>query len=210
MGAPPGYLGHEEGGQLTEALRRRPLCVLLLDEADKAHPAVLAALLPLLDEGRLVDGRGRVADGREALVVLTANPPSLSNPDPGLGDLAARERALRQCFRPELLDRLDAVLHFAPLDGTALREVARLRLDEVRDLLAERGVTLRWDAAALALLATQGSDGGSARPMRRTVEREVLDPLADRLFAGDLEPGCAVELTANGERLVMLATREMN
>src|SRR5262249_42834285 len=112
VGAPPGYLGHEEGGQLTEALRRRPLCVLLLEEADKAHPAVLAALLPLLDEGRLIDGRGRLADGRDALVVLTANPPGV--PAPG-EDAGALERVLQQRFRPELLDRIDAVLQFAPL-----------------------------------------------------------------------------------------------
>jgi ATP-dependent Clp protease ATP-binding subunit ClpB len=189
VGAPPGYVGHEEGGQLTEAVRRRPFAVVLFDELDKAHPAVGDLLLQLLDGARLTDGTGRTVRFADALVVLTAN---LDLP-------AARAR-----FRPELLGRLDEIVLFEPLGEAELRRIARLEVERVRRRAAQQGISLAVDEGALGLLAGAGASAAlGARPLRRAIERLVEEPLAARMVAGELQPGDRVEIGSDGEELTV-------
>jgi ATP-dependent Clp protease ATP-binding subunit ClpB len=199
VGAPPGYVGHLEGGQLTDAVRRRPDAVVLLDEADKAHPDLGALLLQVLDGARLTDGQGRTADFRHALVILTCN---------AGGRVVEREaRAwLARRFPPELLDRLDEIVWFPPLDADAREAIARRRIAEAAALAAERDVALSVDDRALAWLVGRASGADGARPLRAAVERAVLDPLADHLLSGALKAGDATILTVEdgAPRLVIV------
>jgi ATP-dependent Clp protease ATP-binding subunit ClpC len=222
LGAPPGYVGHDEGGQLTEAVRRRPYQLVLLDEIEKAHPEVLLALLPLLDEGRLTDGRGRTVDFTNTVVVMTSNlgvaaarervaaRPIGFGADPGAEaqhQAAEGERALaaaRRALPPELWNRIDEPLWFGPLGRAEVRAVARRLLARVAEVLAsEHRVELRVDDDALDALV----DGGGfdpelgARPMRRTVGRLVESPLAERVLAGEIEPGDVVRLRGEGTQV---------
>jgi ATP-dependent Clp protease ATP-binding subunit ClpA len=198
LGAPPGYVGYEEGGQLTEAVRRRPYAVLLLDEVEKAHPEVFNLLLQVLDDGRLTDSQGRTVDFRNTVVVMTSNLASRAileraRQGPGAeldaGLDAAVEAALAAQFRPEFLNRIDELIRFRPLAATDLQRIVRLQLAELTSLLAEQRLELQVDEAVVDRLAAQGYEPEyGARPLRRVLRRQIENPLATELledhFAG--------------------------
>jgi len=203
VGAPPGYVGYEEGGQLTEAVRRRPYAVLLLDEVEKAHPEVFNLLLQVLDDGRLTDSQGRTVDFRHTVVIMTSNlasraileraraarsqPGEVSGPE-SAADLDRRldravEEALARQFRPEFLNRIDELIRFRPLAAADLQRIVRLQLAELASLLREQQLELEVEEAAVALLAEQGYEPEyGARPLRRVLRRRIENPLATHLL----------------------------
>ncbi len=220
LGAPPGYVGHDAGGQLTEAVRRRPYSLVLLDEIEKAHPEVLLSLLPLLDEGRLTDGRGRTVDFTNTVIVLTSNlgadavrgPSAIGfGSSPSAADRARslEEKVLgaaRRAMPPELWNRLDEPLVFAPLGREDALEIARRMLRAIGATMErEHGVTVATEPSALAALADAGGFDPAlgARPMRRVVSRLVESPLAARVLAGDLRRGDRVVLRGEGTRVAL-------
>jgi ATP-dependent Clp protease ATP-binding subunit ClpB len=181
IGAPPGYVGYDEGGQLTEAVRRRPYCVLLLDEIEKAHPEVFDVLLQVLDDGRLTDGQGRTVDFRNTVLIMTSNIRSAE--------------AMRDVFRPEFLNRIDEIVEFAALTRDQLSEIVGLQLERLRGRLAERGLSLELTDAAAELLVEAGWDPSyGARPLKRAIQRLVENPLALRLLEGDFVEGDVVRV----------------
>jgi ATP-dependent Clp protease ATP-binding subunit ClpB len=203
LGAPPGYVGYEEGGQLTEAVRRRPYSVVLFDEIEKAHPEVFNVLLQLLDDGRLTDGQGRTVDFRNTLVIMTSN---LGN------ELWLRQdhevtredvnRILQAHFRPEFLNRLDEIVVFHPLAKAEMRAIVDIQLRRVEKLLAERGFKLEVSEDARDFLVEAGYDPDyGARPLKRSIQRELQDPLALRLLNGDFRPGETILVSHHGEAL---------
>jgi ATP-dependent Clp protease ATP-binding subunit ClpC len=215
LGAPPGYVGHEDGGQLTEAVRRRPYQLVLLDEIDKAHPEVMLALLPLLDEGRLTDGRGRTVDFTNTVVFMTSNLGAAEAVGPGRigfsagdgdGALAARvAAAARRALPPELWNRIDEPIVFGPLGEGDVAEIARRMLDRLAARLdEEQGVRLVVEPSAIeALVRAGGYDAAlGARPMRRVIGRLVEAPLASRIIGGELAEGDEVLLSGDGNRIL--------
>ena len=204
IGAPPGYVGYEEGGQLTEQVRRHPYSVVLFDEIEKAHPDVFNVLLQILEDGRLTDGKGRTVDFRNAVLVMTSNVGStalfeLAGRDPELARKEALE-ALRQAFRPEFINRIDEIVLFNPLGQEQLDEIVDLELAKVLRLLAERKVRIELTSAARERLVRDGYDPAyGARPLRRTVQRLVQDPLAMRILDGSVLPGDLVRVDAEPE-----------
>jgi len=203
IGSPPGYVGHESGGQLTEAVRRHPYSVILLDEVEKAHPEVTNVLLQLLDDGRLTDGKGRVVDFSNTLVIMTSNlcqdPEFEPRPDEDEEMRRERESAVLQSlvghFRPEFLNRLDGIVRFASLSREMIEMIVRLELARVGRSLEEQEIGLVATDAAVARLAAQGFDPRfGARPVRRVIQREVQDRLADLILAGDVHPEETVTL----------------
>ena len=202
LGAPPGYVGYEEGGQLTEAVRRRPYAVLLLDEVEKAHPDVFNVLLQVLDDGRLTDSQGRTVDFRHTVVVMTSNLASraiLDNARSG-GDataLAAQvDQALASQFRPEFLNRIDEVIRFAPLGPDELQRIVRLQLAELAALLREQGLELQLDEGVVPWLAQQGYEPEyGARPLRRLLRRSIENPLATELLEERFLGAAAVQVS---------------
>ncbi len=201
VGAPPGYVGHEEGGQLTEALRRHPYAVVLLDEVEKAHPEVFNILLQVLDDGRLTDSQGRTVDCRNAIFIMTSNIGSRHLADrAGLGlSEAVREAVmadLRSHFRPEFLNRVDEVALFSPLGESEVLAIARLLVDGLNARLAARRIRLDFTPQALARLADRGFDPVyGARPLRRLLQREVETPLARMMLAGEVPDGASVDVS---------------
>jgi ATP-dependent Clp protease ATP-binding subunit ClpB len=199
IGAPPGYVGYEEGGQLTEQVRRHPYSVILFDEIEKAHPDVFNILLQILEDGRLTDGKGRTVDFRNAVMVMTSNVGSsalfdLANTDPERARKEAME-ALRQAFRPEFINRIDDIVLFNPLGKEQLNKIIDLELAKVMRLLAERKVRIELTPAARERLVRDGYDPAyGARPLRRTVQRLVQDPLAMRILDGSVLPGDLVRV----------------
>src|SRR5271170_3921899 len=208
IGAPPGYVGYEEGGQLTEQIRRRPYAVLLLDEIEKAHPDVFNVLLQILEDGRLTDGKGRTVDFRNTVMVMTSNVGStaifeLANTDPERARKEAME-ALRQAFRPEFINRIDEIVIFNPLGKEQLARIVNLLLKNVEQLLAERKITLQPTPAAMELLLAEGFDPAyGARPLRRTIQRLIQDPLAMRILEGGILPGDHVVVDRDGKKATM-------
>jgi len=198
VGAPPGYVGYEEGGQLTEAVRRRPYSVVLLDEMEKAHTDVFNVLLQLLDDGRLTDGQGRTVDFRNAIVIMTSNLGSAVFQDAGLASDKGREAILddvRAYFRPEFVNRIDEIVVFEPLTREHIRAIVDIQLRQLRERLAERKLTLELTDAALDLLAAEGYDPSfGARPLKRLIQRELQDPLAMQLLSGELRDGDTVQV----------------
>jgi ATP-dependent Clp protease ATP-binding subunit ClpB len=189
VGAPPGYVGYEEGGQLTEAVRRRPYSVVLLDEIEKAHGEVFDVLLQILDDGRLTDGHGRTVDFRNTVIVMTSNIRSAE--------------ALREFFRPEFLNRVDEVVEFHPLTRDQIADIVELQLARLRERLAERGLPLELTDAAKELVAEAGWDPTyGARPLKRALQRLVENPLALRLLEGDFAEGDTVRVDARDGELV--------
>jgi ATP-dependent Clp protease ATP-binding subunit ClpA len=194
LGAPPGYVGYEEGGQLTEAVRRRPYAVLLLDEVEKAHPDVFNVLLQVLDDGRLTDSQGRTVDFRHTVVVMTSNLASraiLDSARSSDGEPQAREAALAEAvdqalasqFRPEFLNRIDETIRFTPLQPADLARIVRLQLAELAELLREQNLELQVDEEVVAALAVQGYEPEyGARPLRRLLRRRIENPLATELL----------------------------
>ncbi len=212
-GAPPGYVGYEEGGQLTEQVRRRPYSVVLRDEIEKAHPDVFNVLLQILEDGRLTDGKGRTVDFRNAVVIMTSNVGStaifeLAGKDPK----KAREEAigaLREMFRPEFLNRIDDIVMFSPLGEKQIERIIELQLSSFLKRLAEKKVTLHLTAAAKALLFREGYDPAyGARPMKRAIQRLIQDPLALKILDGEVGPGDEVAVDADAKAGEMKFKRE--
>jgi ATP-dependent Clp protease ATP-binding subunit ClpB len=197
MGAPPGYVGYDEGGQLTEAVRRRPYCVVLLDEVEKAHPEVFDVLLQVLDDGRLTDGQGRTVDFRNTILVLTSNLGSQFIADPAFGDEAAKREAVlnavRAAFKPEFLNRLDDVIVFDALSTGELTKIVDIQVERLAARLAGRRLVLTVTPAAREWLALTGFDPVyGARPLRRLVQSAVGDQLARALLSGEILDGDGV------------------
>jgi ATP-dependent Clp protease ATP-binding subunit ClpC len=204
IGAPPGYVGYDEGGQLTEAVRRRPYRVVLFDEIEKAHPEVWSVLLQVLEDGRLTDGHGRTVDFRNTVIIMTSNLGTAQFQSPQFGFLPKAkpsetekdrlksdvEKTLRQTFRPELLNRIDEIIVFDPLTEDDLKRIVELLLKDVRERLSDRKVGLELTDAAKEALVKEGYDPVfGARPLRRTIERRVANPLSRRILAGDYAEG---------------------
>ncbi|HKQ59143.1 MAG TPA: ATP-dependent chaperone ClpB [Candidatus Eisenbacteria bacterium] len=214
IGAPPGYVGFEEGGALTEAVRRRPFSVLLLDEIEKAHPEVLNVLLQLLDDGRLTDGQGRTIDFRNTLVIMTSNLGSQWILELGEDDREEMERrvqeALREHFRPEFLNRVDEVIVFHSLTRADIRRIVDIQITGLRKMLAERELDLTLTDAARDLLAEEGYDPHfGARPLKRTIQRRLQNPLAMKLLSGEFKSGQTIEAdVAKGEITFHVPSRE--
>ncbi|MEK2476610.1 MULTISPECIES: ATP-dependent chaperone ClpB [Streptomyces] len=222
VGAPPGYVGYEEGGQLTEAVRRRPYSVVLLDEVEKAHHEVFDVLLQVLDDGRLTDGQGRTVDFRNTILILTSNLGSNFLMDPLLKEEQKKEKVLqtvRAAFRPEFLNRLDDLVVFHPLGTDQLERIARIQLDHLQRRLGDRRLTLDVTARALTWLAWLGRQpvvdapapdlSYGARPLRRLVQTAIGDQLARAILAGDVLDGdtVRVDVDGDGERLSVAAVR---
>jgi ATP-dependent Clp protease ATP-binding subunit ClpB len=209
IGAPPGYVGYDEGGSLTEAVRRRPYQVILFDEVEKAHPDVFNVLLQVLDDGRLTDGQGRTVDFRNTLIVLTSNLGSeaLASLPEGADVERARAavmEAVRAAFRPEFLNRLDEILLFRRLSRDDMKGIVEIQLDRLRKLLADRKITLEVDATASAWLANAGYDPVyGARPLKRVIQRELQNPLAQQILEGHIPDGSRVHVTASPLGLVI-------
>ena len=206
IGAPPGYVGYDEGGQLTEAVRRRPYTVILLDEVEKAHADVFNVLLQMLDDGRLTDGQGRTVDFRNAVVIMTSNlgteafaaDPDLPHEMMVRGAIAA----LRGHFRPEFLNRVDEIVVFKPLSNAHIEQVLEIQLGLLRKRLAARRLTLTLSDAAKALVAKAGYDAAyGARPLKRAVQRMIEDPLSQELLAGKFTAGSQIGVDVDGDIL---------
>jgi ATP-dependent Clp protease ATP-binding subunit ClpB len=193
IGAPPGYVGYEEGGQLTEAVRRRPYSVVLLDEIEKAHMEVFDVLLQILDDGRLTDGQGRTVDFRNTVIIMTSNVRSVDQ--------------MRDVFRPEFLNRIDEIVEFEALTREQLAEIVELQLRRLRERLAERGLSVELTPAAKEVLAEAGWDPAyGARPLKRAIQRLLENPLALRLLEGDFAEGDTVLVDARDGELAFERT----
>ncbi|MEV5202629.1 ATP-dependent chaperone ClpB [Streptomyces sp. NPDC053720] len=207
VGAPPGYVGYEEGGQLTEAVRRRPYSVVLLDEVEKAHPEVFDILLQVLDDGRLTDGQGRTVDFRNTILILTSNLGSQFLVDPLTKPEEKKQRVLevvRASFKPEFLNRLDDLVVFSALSGDELAHIAKLQIDRLAKRLADRQLTLDVTPAALAWLAEEGNDPAyGARPLRRLIQTAIGDRLAKEILSGEVTDGDTVRVDRVGDDLLV-------
>jgi len=207
IGAPPGYVGYDEGGALTEAVRRRPYQVVLFDEIEKAHPDVFNVLLQVLDDGRLTDGQGRTVDFRNTLIIMTSNLGSefLVNQPEGEDTSAVREQVMgmvRAHFRPEFLNRVDEIILFHRLQKSEMGRIVEIQFSRLQKLLEERKIVLTLDAAARDWLATKGWDPAyGARPLKRVIQRFVQDPLAEMILAGDVKDGDRVVISVEGNVL---------
>jgi ATP-dependent Clp protease ATP-binding subunit ClpB len=191
VGAPPGYVGYEEGGQLTEAVRRRPYSVVLMDEIEKAHAEVFDVLLQILDDGRLTDGQGRTVDFRNTVIIMTSNIRSAD--------------ALRDFFRPEFLNRVDEIVEFKALTRDQLAHIVDLQLQRLRERLEARGISIELTEAAKEVVGEAGWDPAyGARPLKRAIQRLIENPLALRLLEGDFEDGDAIRIDAQDGELVFV------
>ena len=210
IGAPPGYVGYEEGGQLTEAVRRRPYSVVLFDEIEKAHPEVFNVFLQVLDDGRLTDGQGRTVDFRNTVIIMTSNIGSQYIMDVD-DESEIRDRvmeALRGQFRPEFLNRVDEIVIFHRLDREDLRQIAEIQLENVRELLSKRTISLAMTQAAIDLIIQEGYDPiYGARPLKRVLQRRVIDPLASRVIQGEVRDGAHVLVDAAGDEYNFVVTQ---
>src|SRR5712691_7721950 len=213
IGAPPGYIGFEEGGQLSEAVRRRPYCVVLFDEIEKAHPDVFNVLLQVLDDGRLTDGQGRTVDFKNALVIMTSNIGSpIIQEYFTAGSLSTKDHAqmeervkleLRGHFRPEFLNRVDDIIIFRSLDEKQLAAIVDIQLHRLEKRLAQQQLTLELDNSAKKFLAREGYDPQfGARPLKRAIQEHLLDPLAMKVLAGEFKPGDRIKASAQDSELV--------
>jgi len=213
IGAPPGYVGYEEGGYLTEAVRRRPYSVILLDEVEKAHHDVFNILLQVLDDGRLTDGQGRTVDFRNTVIVMTSNLGSQYiqdvSSDSGGGDeaqytqmKAAVMGVVQAHFRPEFINRLDEIVVFRALDKSQIRQIARIQIAYLEKRLAERQLRMTISDKALDLLGNVGFDPVyGARPLKRAIQQQLENPLAREILEGKFRPGDTVRVDAEGGRL---------
>jgi ATP-dependent Clp protease ATP-binding subunit ClpB len=204
FGAPPGYVGYEEGGQLTEAVRRRPYSVVLFDEIEKAHSEIFNALLQVLDDGRMTDGQGRTVDFRNTLIIMTSNLGSQlwMRDESGQSRQVSRDEIvdlLKNFFRPEFLNRVDEIVIFKPLTREDLGGIVEIQLRHVSDLLADRGLKLEISPAAREWLAEAGYDPEfGARPLKRVIQRKVQDPLALKILSGDFREGDTIKIDLIG------------
>jgi ATP-dependent Clp protease ATP-binding subunit ClpB len=216
IGAPPGYVGYEEGGQLTEAVRRRPYAVLLFDEIEKAHPDVFNIFLQIMDDGRLTDGKGRIVDFKNTIIIMTSNIGALLLQ----GDLSTPQKfaeaskhvmaAMQQHFKPEFLNRVDDVVIFNPLGVEQLSKIVELRLEDLRGLLADRKISLELTEAAKRVLLGEGYDFNyGARPLKRAIQRLVQDQLALKILDGEVLHGdhVVVDAAAGGKAMAFKVER---
>jgi ATP-dependent Clp protease ATP-binding subunit ClpB len=201
IGAPPGYVGYEEGGQLTEAVRRRPYAVLLFDEIEKAHPDVFNVLLQILDDGRLTDGHGRTVDFKNTVVIMTSNVGSQWIQDPAMGEEERRNQALealRATFRPEFLNRIDDIVMFRALGIEDIRRIILIQIGLIAKRLLERKLTLELTDRAKDTIAEAGySPVYGARPLKRALQKLLLDPLAMKLLEGAFREGDTIRVDAS-------------
>lgn len=214
VGAPPGYVGYEEGGQLTEAVRRKPYCVVLLDEIEKAHSDVFNILLQVLDDGRLTDSHGRTVSFRNAVIIMTSNLGSeylaADAEDTVAKGISEKARAsvmeqLKMHFRPEFLNRLDEVVLFQPLGKAEIREIVKLQLEDLRKRLEEQELSLAVDDQGIDAIATAGFDPVyGARPVKRAIQRELETPIARKIIAGDYLPGATIQISADDSGKVVI------
>jgi ATP-dependent Clp protease ATP-binding subunit ClpB len=209
IGAPPGYVGYDEGGVLTEAVRRRPYQVILFDEVEKAHEDVFNILLQVLDDGRLTDGQGRTVDFRNTIIVLTSNLGSdilAAQPEGEAATMVQGQvmNIVRAHFRPEFLNRLDEVILFRRLQRSDMATIVDIQLERLRALLADRKITLSLDVTALEWLAAEGYDPVyGARPLKRVIQRQLQNPLAGLLLEGAIHDGEAITVTAGRDGLII-------
>jgi ATP-dependent Clp protease ATP-binding subunit ClpB len=209
IGAPPGYVGYEEGGSLTEVVRRRPYQVILFDEVEKAHPDVFNVLLQVLDDGRLTDGQGRTVDFRNTLIILTSNLGSdvLARQTEGEDSDKVREQVMevvRAAFRPEFLNRIDDILLFHRLTRIQMTGIVEIQLKRLEQLLADRKMTLELDDKAKTWLANAGYDPVyGARPLKRVIQRELQNPLAGMILEGRLAPGAKIRVGVKDGKLAI-------
>ena len=215
IGAPPGYVGYEEGGQLSEAIRARPFRVVLFDEIEKAHPEVFNVLLQILEDGRLTDGQGRTVDFRNTVIIMTSNlgtremgrtPVGFRSDGKGVLDeerlKVSVKDALKKAFRPEFLNRIDEIIVFNALTQDEIREIVKLMTAEIQERLSEQRISLNLTEAALGWLVREGYDPVyGARPLRRALQRYVENPLAKKILAGELKEGDAVTVDQDNEGL---------
>lgn len=211
VGAPPGYVGYEEGGYLTEAVRRRPYSIILLDEVEKAHPDVFNILLQVLDDGRLTDGQGRTVDFRNTVIVMTSNLGSHQiqdmsgegSPEAYLQMKSAVMGVVQAHFRPEFINRLDDIVVFHPLDRAQIKQIARIQMRGLETRLAERGLRLQVSDAAFDQLGSVGFDPiYGARPLKRAIQAQLENPLAQRILSGEFVSGDTVMVEAAANQLV--------
>jgi ATP-dependent Clp protease ATP-binding subunit ClpB len=204
VGSPPGYVGYEEGGQLTEALRRKPYSVVLLDELEKAHHDIFNVLLQIFDEGRLTDSKGRKVNCKNALFIMTSNLGSdlllKKAPTTKEGLLALVEPVLKSTFRPEFLNRIDEILPFLPLKLEDMESIVILQLERLKNRLSERQIRLKWDSKILTYLAQEGYDPAfGARPLKRLIQQEVVNLFASAILENKIPPHCELGLTTRKE-----------
>jgi ATP-dependent Clp protease ATP-binding subunit ClpB len=209
IGAPPGYVGYDEGGALTEAVRRRPYQVVLFDEVEKAHPDVFNVLLQVLDDGRLTDGQGRTVDFRNTLIIMTSNLGSEFLAGQGEGDETETVRPMvmdvvRRHFRPEFLNRIDEIILFKRLGRAQMDAIVRIQLRRVEKLLENRRMAIDVDAGALHWLGQRGYDPVyGARPLKRVIQKDLVDPIAKKLLAGELADGSVIQVAAGDKGLTI-------
>jgi ATP-dependent Clp protease ATP-binding subunit ClpB len=210
IGAPPGYVGYEEGGQLTEAVRRRPYSIVLFDEMEKAHPEVFNVLLQLLDDGRLTDGQGRTVDFRNTVIIMTSNLGSQWIQEYGATDYSRMRsmvtETLRQSFKPEFLNRIDETVIYHTLPLEQIKKIVEMQLVILGARLKERGIAFRITDKAAEFLAREGYDPAyGARPLKRTIQRRLQDPLALMILDGKFAEGdtAVVDLSVTGDDLVL-------
>jgi ATP-dependent Clp protease ATP-binding subunit ClpB len=208
IGAPPGYVGYDQGGQLTEAVRRRPYSVVLLDEVEKAHSEVFNVLLQLLDDGRLTDGQGRTVDFKNTVIIMTSNLGSDSivngfrDGDSYESIVKSVQRNLESFFRPEFLNRIDRTIVFEPLNETYMEDITRIQLQQVTQRLRDRDIRIIFEDDAIAHLAKQGYDPlFGARPLKRIISNTVEDALADMILNGTLQPNSEVRVSVSNDAL---------
>jgi ATP-dependent Clp protease ATP-binding subunit ClpB len=205
IGAPPGYVGYEEGGQLTEAIRRRPYAVVLFDEIEKAHPDVFNVLLQILDDGRLTDAKGRTVDFKNTVLIMTSNLGSREIQEADGDEKEVRETVLQELranFKPEFLNRIDDIVIFHQLSREQIAQIIDVQLERLRVMLVERGIQLVLDDSARQLLAREGYDPNyGARPLKRAIQTLLQNPLAIKLLSGEILPGQTVRASANGDTM---------
>jgi len=214
VGAPPGYVGYDEGGQLTEAVRRRPYSVILLDEIEKAHPDTFNILLQVLDEGRLTDNKGRTADFKNTIIIMTSNMGShliqeafekYANDTERAIETSKNEvlQLLKQTVRPEFLNRIDDIIMFTPLNANNIRSIVRLQLDAVIKMVAKEGITIEATDEAVDYLAQKGFDPQfGARPVKRIIQKEVLNRLSKEILGGSVHKDSVIKLLVADDKLV--------
>jgi ATP-dependent Clp protease ATP-binding subunit ClpB len=205
IGAPPGYVGYEEGGQLTEAVRRRPYSVILFDEIEKAHSDVFNILLQILDDGRLTDSKGRTVDFKNTVLIMTSNLGSREIQAAEGDEKQVREavvQELRLNFKPEFLNRIDDIVVFHQLSREQIKQIIDVQLERLRSMLSERNISLVLDGPARELLAREGYDPDyGARPLKRAIQTLVQNPLAVKLLQGEILPGQTVRVSAKGDEM---------
>jgi ATP-dependent Clp protease ATP-binding subunit ClpB len=210
IGAPPGYVGYEEGGQLTESIRRRPYAVVLFDEIEKAHPDVFNIMLQILDDGRVTDAQGHTVDFKNTIIIMTSNIGSsyildVAGDDSRYDEMRSRVmEAMRNSFRPEFLNRIDEIIIFHALHKHELRHIVKLQVQRLEKRLAERKMSLKLSDAALDFLAEVGYDPVfGARPLKRAIQRELETPIAKAILRGEFNDGDTIFVDVENERLAL-------